>query len=314
MANLKLTRKQALGIKGEAVQGTAVVPSQARDYILVENVDLKMGKETIERDYKRSNLDTLASTTGKRWAEVTFNTEFKSSGSLYPAMDAALRACGFSASLSSSAWVYTPFSDTDNVNFSGPASSSTLEGYRDGHKWIVAGAVGSLKVTAEAGKYVMAEFTFKGAYSDVTDATMPTPTLNTIQPPVVESAQLIVSGGTYCTSKFDYDQGNDIAMIDCISAANGVFGFAIVGRKPVGSLDPMVDTIATRDVFSQVKNSTECSGVFIAGSVAGNIVEMTFPQIQYTDATYQDRGGFMAYNLPVRFNGTGNNHCRIVLR
>lgn len=309
--SFKLTRKQTLGVKTETTQGSAVVPAPASDYILILDAQVKVVTDQLERDYKRSNLDTLASVTGKRSAEVTFKTELKGSGSaVYPPMDALLKACGMTGSFAANTASYTPISDAPTALMIGPADSCTLEIYKDGLKHIVAGAVGSFKVSAEAGKFAEIEFTMKGTYTAVTDATNPTPVLNTYQPPIAQLAQLAIAGYTPVAGKIEVDAGNDVQMIDDVNSANGMYGYMITGRKPVGNFDPMAPSVATHDFFGRFLANTTGTGFFKLSNVSSS-VEFTFNEVQYSDVAYADKNGLMTFNVPLRYNGTGNNWCVI---
>lgn len=305
--SFKLTRKQALGVKTETTQGTPVVPSTATDYILILDADVKVVTEQLERDYKRSNLDTLPSVTGKRTAEVTFKTELKSSGSVfYPPMAALLNACGMTGSIAASTCSFTPKSDA-SANMLGPGDSCTMEVYKDGLKHIVAGALGSFKITAEAGKFAEIEFSMKGTYTAVTDATNPNPTLYTAQPPIAQLAQLSIQGYTPVDGKIEVDMGNDVQMLDDVNSANGVYGFMITGRKPVGSFDPMTPTVAVSDFFGALVGNTVGTGSFKLYNSQTGTVDVIFNSVQYTDVTYADKNGLMTFNVPLRYNGTGND-------
>ena len=302
----KLTRKQALGVRTESTQGVAVVPSTTSDYILILDADVKVVTEQLERDYKRSNLDTLPSVTGKRTAEVTFKTELKSSGSVfYPPLQALLRACGLTGSLSAGTSSYTPTSDA-SPNMLGPGDSCTMEIYKDGLKHIVGGALGSFKITAEAGKFAEIEFAMKGTYTTVTDASNPTPYLYTAQPPIAQLAQLSIQGYTPVDGKIEVDMGNDVQMLDDVNSANGVYGFMITGRKPVGSFDPMAPTVAVQDFFGALVGNTTGTGSFQLSNQYGT-VQLLFNSVQYTDVAYADKNGLMTFNVPLRYNGTGND-------
>lgn len=304
----KLTRKTALGIKLETTQNTAVVPSTSTDYILVKDANIKVNTEKLERDYKRTNLDPLPHQIGKRSAEITFATELKwsgNSGSLYAPLDAALKSCGFAQTTTAFTCSYVPISDAPS-NMYGPATSSTIELYKDGKKHVMTGAVGTFKINLENGKYGEIEFTFKGDYAAPTDASNPTPTFNTLLPPVVQALGLVVSGSTpEPVYKFDFDMGNEINPIDDVNAADATLGFAITSRKPVGSFDPLVGT--SFDAFANLTNATEMSASFTLGSTDGNKVKIQFDSVQLSDVSYADSNGFLKYELPLKINGTGNN-------
>jgi hypothetical protein len=315
----KLNRIQTLGIKTETAQNTNVVLTASVDYMAVNNVDIKPGKEILERNYKRNTFGTITSTVGKKWWEVTFTVDLIGSGSAgNPTLQTAFKSCGYSASLSTGTASLSPISSTP-AGFFSPAYSSTIEVYKDGLKHVLNGCVGTWKISAEDSKYGTAEFSMKGLMSGsvpVTDGTTPTATLTTTTPPIVQSIGLVL--GSYApigVSKLDIDSGTDVQMIDDVNSANGVYGFIVSDRKPVGSVDPLVDTVANHSSINTMVAGTEFAVNATIGSTAGNKISISAPNTQYTDASYSERNGFVAWNGSLKFNdgSSGNDALTIKL-
>lgn len=306
----KLYKISTCAIKSENTQGSAATMI-ATDYLQVMDVQVKPVMEQLERDFTRNSFDTVPSVVGSSHYEVSFKTELKWTGSaalVYQPLDALFKACGFTVSSSTTDHTYTPTSSPSSSAMNGPWKSATVEVVRDGYKRQIVGVVGSFKLNMEAGQIPMLEFTGKGKYAAATDvATMPLITgSNQILPPLVESVSLTVSGSTnLIPAKFEMDMGNNVVKIDDVGSVDGVYGFAITGRKPVGSFDPLATTVATNDFLAAVYNSTQFSVNATIGSTAGNRCQITAPAVQYTDIQDTARNDLFAFQLPLRFNGSG---------
>ncbi|TAK56694.1 MAG: hypothetical protein EPO24_10890 [Bacteroidetes bacterium] len=316
----KLKEKIVLGIKTEGTQGTAVVPG-ATDFLLAEDVKVKIGAEKNERNANRSTLDQLAHVIGKRWIELTFKTEIKTNGSanagsgqIYTPLGAALQACGFSETATPSTNVtYAPISSSPGAGFYGPAKSCTIEAYLDNIKFVVAGCIGNFKVSLEAGKIGYYEFSFKGKYSGPADASPGTQTYVATLPPIVESASFTTHGFAAVLSKFEWSPNNVIAERPDVNSAGSILGFMLTGRKPNGSFDPEIETLSSHDFVSRVIAGTEGQVTITVGGTNGNKTTFTFPKAQYVDADHGDRSGILTYQVPLRFNqNSGDDFVSIV--
>lgn len=311
---LKLSRNTLFGVKSETTQGTENAPATS-NYITIQDASFKIGKNTVERDYKRGTLDSLSSVTAERWAEMEVTVELRNSGSAgYPVLESLFRACGCTASLASGTSSISPIS-TAPSNMDSPATSATVYVYKDGIKFASVGGVSTAKGTLEAGKIPMVTFSMKGEYSGSADATNPTPVgLLTSTPPIVQSISLVV--GSYspiAVNKIDFDLGIENSMISDVNSANAVYGFVVTGRKPTVTINPLVDTLANHDAIAAMIAGTEYAISATIGTAAGNKVSVEFPYVQYTDVTHEDRNGILAYTISGKCNGTGNDSFSIKL-
>lgn len=309
---MKLARKTLIGIKSETTQGTAVSPAAATagDYLLALDVEVKPIREIVERDYYRGSLDRVAHVIGKKHSTVSFKTEIKHSTEDTPltGFTAALKACGFS--FASGTGIFTPISDAPSSNFYGPATSCTINVYKDGIKHQLVGCVGSVKFSFEAGKIAYAEFNFSGI-DTISEEANPSITFENVTPLVVASSTLSVNGvSTFICSKFDIDVDNTIAMRDDINSANGIKGFVIVNRNPKGSADPEVDGVT---VWTNLAGATEASSTITINGTDVQDIIFTLPQTQITDVSYSDRNGILAANCSLAFNSSaaGNDYMSI---
>jgi hypothetical protein len=306
----RLVKKCAIGIKTESTQGSAVSLS-ATDFLLAEDVEVRPLAEVLPRDYYRSDLDTLAHVKGRKSFEVKFRTELKGSGTAgdaYDPLGAALQACGFTEAVSAGVSVtYTPNSAPSSANYYGPGNSCTIKVYKDGKELVIAGAVGSFKASFEAGKICMLDFTFRGVYTEPTDVAFPSQTYSSVVPAIVASASFSVHSFSAVVEKFDFDVANELTERPSVSAANGLLGFMITGRKPTGSMDPEDTPTSDTNWYNRLTAGTSGALSLTLGATAGNIVGLSFPAVQYAGLTHEGRGGISVLNIPLQFNRSSGN-------
>ena len=300
-----LSKKTFIGIKAEAAQGDAVAATTA-DFLLAMDVDIKPNIEILERDYSNTFLDRLAHSIGKKFSTVKFKTELKTTGTANipePAFIAALEACGL---IDATVGTFVPVS-TIQSGMHGPANSCSIYVYKDGFLHTVAGAIGNVKFTLEAGKIGFAEFEFSGSYVAVASATNPVPVFGTAIVPICYSAGLSLFGSTsHIAGKIEIDLGNTIAQRDDVNSANGVKGFMITGRSSKGSVDPEVIDEAN---WTKLVAGTPGSTVITLGATTGNIIVFTMAATQYTDVSYGDRSGILTHSANLAFNQSAGNDC-----
>ena len=315
---IQLVKKTALAVVVETTQGTPVAPT-ATDFMLVEEVDIKpLSIEMVERNAYSSGLGKRPAVPGKRFAEVTFKTEVKGSGTAgtaYTPLGALLQGCGMTETDGVSDVTYTVTDSPASANFFGPGKSVTFNIFKDGRKHIIAGAVGSLKGSFEAGKMAMMEFVFRGVYAEPTDSAPGTQTFNDVVPPLVASTSFTLMGdGNRVAAKFDFDFQNEVSERVDLESAGGLKGFLITNRNPQGAIDPEIDALATFNELNKLTTTTEASSSIVLGATAGNIITVTFPKTQITNVAYGDRNGIVTADISLRFNRntTQSDFCSIV--
>jgi hypothetical protein len=314
----KLSKRSAVLLKQETTQGTAATLA-ATDAILVEALTIDVKPEKITRDFARPYLDPVPQMIGKRSVEVKFKTEVKGGGNVdgksitgYNPLSASLEACGLTGATVGATTVFYPTSSAFSSSYYGPGKSATIQINRDGIQHTVTGALGTFKLTAEAGKPAYFEFSFKGGYAEPTDTAMPATTPNAILPPIVQSANVSLLGYTPIASKIEIDLGVMVTERDDVGSANGILGFQITDINPNGSLDPEVPTVAAQNVFNKLIAGTTGALSATIGNTAGNMINFYCPSVQYADANYQDRNGLLTFNNPINISAiTGNDSVRI---
>lgn len=299
-----LTRKTSILVKIETVYGTPATPTAAANAILVNDVNLKIAGEVLERDFYKSSLSRMPFARGMKHAEISFTTELKGTGTRgsLPAVGwegTLFRGCGMAETIVASTRVaYAPVSAS--------MEGVTLQVYKDGLYHVLSGCRGTFAMNFEVGKYPTVKWDMKGLYSAVTDATVATTqAFSTVVPPTCLSAglSLIDSAATFGSSaiveKVEIAMNNDLAMRKSINSADGLFEWMITGRKPGGSFDPEAITQATYATWTKWAAATQHAlNLGPIGSASGNIITVTAPALQYRDIDYADRNGILAYQIP----------------
>jgi hypothetical protein len=282
---VRLKRRAVLLAKTESVYGTDPTPTVSANAILTIDVNVKENFDPIERDVQILSLTRKQTIGAKRFVEITFQTELYGSGSvaLPPRIGALLKASAMSETINSgTSVVYAPASTS--------LSSVTIWVELDGVLHKMNGCVGTYKINAEAGKQAMIDWTFNGIYNAPTDASLGAPTFeSTVNlPPLVKSAGLTLNSVALVVNAFTLDMGNTIAQRPSVNAAFAIAGFHITDRKPVATIDPESELIATYDYRTDILTTPRNLHLNI-GSTAGNRVLVNIPRFNTTDIEYGDR-------------------------
>lgn len=306
-----LKRKSLILVKIETVSGTDSNPSPALNALLVANVDPKVNGETLERNFDRASLSPLEHIIGSKDLEVTFETELKGSlganlGTVekVPEIDALLLASGMER-------VLTANSANGNSEKNGkiiykPSSSGhktlTLWIYLDGILFKSNGAMGSMKIIAEAGKMPRIEWTFKGTFSTPTDAPIPGGAIyQSVKAVPFTGAKFKIGDYSAIIESLNIDLANDIQRRVDANAPEGVAGFLITGRDTQGSINPEAVIEATHPFWAKWKSGSAIPLEATIGKEAGSRLKLSAPKVQFREITLGDRSGIRTYEIPCRF-------------
>ncbi|MEN6439776.1 MAG: phage tail tube protein [Syntrophobacter sp.] len=306
-----LTRKTVVLAKIESVYGTDPLPTPSADAIAVSDLNLAPAGEMVERNILRGTLSPARFGMGTRSIEATFRTELKGSGTrgALPAWGwegVLLRACGMAETVNAGAEiVYMPAS--------GGFGSCTLYVYRDRLFHKVTGCRGSVKIIVEAGRAVIAEWKFKGLYDSPADASPLTPVFSAILPPCAAPAGFTINGFEPVAEKLELDLNNIIAGRKNMTAANGIAGFEITGRKPQGSFDPEAVVETAHPFWGNWANAASLALNLSMGTSDGNRFSIEAPALQYRDFSSEERDGRALYQVPFSL-ATDNSDDELVIR
>lgn len=153
----------------------------------------------------------------------------------------------------------------------------------------ITGAKGTVKGSLEAGKFGFLDFSFKGIYNTVTDASIPgSPTWLDTKPPVFINSGSTVDSYSPVFQKLDFDLGNSIVRRDDGNATTGVRGFLITARDSKCSIDPESVAEATNPVWGDLENATARTITGKIGTQTGNKFQAAFQGVSQAVA-YGDR-------------------------
>ncbi len=311
-----LTKKTVVFVKTETTQGTAIAVT-ATDALYCE-ASIEPVPERLERNYTRASLSPLATIVGRKSFKITIKTPLKGSGTpatIYAPLDALLLASGMTSTAGASIVTYARTSAPASANYYGPGKSCTVKAYLDGTEWVIAGAMGTCKISGEAGHPAMLEFSLQGIYAAPSDVAFPTATYLSAIEPIVQSSTLSVQSLSAIASKFEIDFGNTVVERLDTSSVNGIKGFMVTGWRGKGSLDPEYTVIATHNFIDKLMTGASGSLSFVVGSGSGAICTFTSAQIQYDNAKPSDRSGIRTLDLPFLMNGSaaGDDDFTIVI-
>lgn len=188
--------------------------------------------------------------------------------------------------------------------------SLTLLTNKDGVQHQMPGSFGTFEITMQAGQYAKVKFTFTGNFVQPTDVALPTPVYERTIPHQCELGRLEADNTRIIVSKFTFNQGNDIQILEDISSVEGYAGVRIVNRKPEGGIDPLAETVATYDFWGRLGSGQAMPFQVRAGTAAGNAVWFFGTNAQYSGMSYIDRNSLLAYQAGLRFarqNGNDEN-------
>ena len=202
--------------------------------------------------------------------------------------------------------------------------SVTLYLYLDGVFHKLRGAYGTFEITAPAGEYSKISWTFTGIYEEPTDVAIPTDTVfETTLPAMVELAKLRLDdiagvdggqdGGEIIVASFSYNQNNNVVPRPDVSSSDGFIGIRITGRSPEGGFDPESTLITDENFWKKLTDAKEMPFSMRVGIVAGNIIWIKAPKIQYTGLSYQSRDDIRVYDAGLRFaREDGDDEIRFI--
>lgn len=275
---------------GDAVLVRAVTPNPAEGAQMNERrlVDGTMGR----------NLHAYG---GSLWG-YQFEVELKGSGSagVAPEYGPLLRACGLSETVVADTSVtYAPATASD----ASPHEMVTIWYYQDGILRKAINCVGSVSLNAEARGTPVLTFTMMGHTGAAdSDAAIVSPTLDATVPPAFRSAALTLDTFAATVGAFTIDLQNEIPQRPDVNNAQGIAAPAILDRNVVGTLNPELVSIATKDWLAKWRDSSGMAlSIGPVGSAAGNRWALGGSKVQIANTAFENADGVRRQTLDLAF-------------
>lgn len=187
----------------------------------------------------------------------------------------------------------------------------SIAGYEDGVRKSATGCRGTFTLAGNVGEPVRFQFTFNGAYADVSDVAQLTGITyeNRATPPLMLGSNTTLRSegvaGSYATrfSAISLALGNVVSQRPDASAASGIREYMITGRAGTGSLDPEADLESSFPVLGNFRDGDVGALQFTVGSTVGNQFIMQVPGLRFTATPVGDRNGIRTYNTSFELTG-----------
>lgn len=208
---------------------------------------------------------------------------------------------------------YTPIS----TGFESLTIYYNVNGVR--HK--LTGAKGSVSFTMNALERPSMKFTFTGMYNAVADASEATPVYTGFQIPktigtdntVASIAGKLTDGSATGVQlqSWSLDMANAVKHRQLVGAESVI----LTDRAPAGSISMEATTVAFKDWFSYVRNSSTDIFFIENGVDAGNRVNIFCPKLQLAQPSYADSDGIAMFNANIiALPNVANDEVRIVVK
>jgi hypothetical protein len=291
----KVYRKRFIKIALETDKGTKVAGTQA---LYTEDLEMKPTAEFVQRRGSgNSTGNGQPGTLNEPLGEFNFKTEMRGSGAgaIEPGILLLLQSGGLK-----NAAGYKPCSV--------PADQKCLsiDGWEDGKKKGLYGAMGKLKIEGETGKKVWLTCNYLGKWVPPTDEAMPAYAPSTSKPLKMAGGTFTVAGTAKKISKFTLDFGSDVQLQPDPNASGGVSNYIITDHDATVSFDPEVESVAVDDVEGKWVAGTEVAVILVLTDGTDTIT-ITIPKAQYKEVPTADRNGIAVHEVTCQCNNTNGD-------
>lgn len=303
----QLTKRTLILSKIESTYGTDPSPVPASDAIeVLADPTFTPNVTLIERNNIRESLSPSAPRVGKKLWDISFQVEMKSSGtsdaggaSDAPQLDSLLRACAMARTLNAESSMGAGDGDITYAPISTAFESITIYAYLDGILHNFNGCYGSWSLDMNAGEVGVFTFNFTGLYAEPTDVAFPAGAVfEATIPPYGQSMSW--NFGAFTTPvipQVTIDYGLTIAERLDLNSAEGLKGLLITQRQPSGNFIFESELMATKNIWSELTAGTTQAVTGQMGATGGEIVEVSLPNMQWTQPNYEDREGIRMWNM-----------------
>lgn len=309
MASIFLPGHSTVAAKIEAAEGTPIALAAADAKILANDIAYDPDLPFFPRDPATQYPDSYAGTSGgPRTASLSMETKMSGSGvaGTAPAESALLQALGFSETIVVGTSVaYAPVIAGSAISVAWDVLKSAAAAVR----MSIYGARGSGSFDFVCGEPPL----FKPNLSGIWQLPAATPAVlagvpYTTVPQAVMGGAVTLDAIAVAFKTLTINVENEVGLREDPALAPGGFSFCIGKKRITGIIDPAMDDPATYDAFTQMTTHNEGALSLVIGAIAGNIITVTAPKVQYREVKITDRNGYLVTALAFQCNiSTGND-------
>lgn len=312
-----------LTAKTETTYGTDAAPTVAANAMLASNFSLTpVESQTVSRDIVRAFFGNKDETTATVFSKMSFELEVMGSGTaIVPGQQSALlKSCGFAETIYPSPAV-PPRVQYDLV--SKLFNSLTLYWYYQEIYYKFMGARASVQLVLEIDKIPKYKFDITGLFGSVTDASMPSGVVYTVQQPLIVNSLNTsfdifgVGMAQMPLSSITLNLANDVKFSNWV----GETEVLISGRSPSGSFEVKAPALSVFDPITLAGNGVNGAtpgSIWIQhGTVDGKITrwESAIGGIKLKKPTHGNKDGSLTWKCDFNINPVnGNDEFKIITR
>ncbi len=297
-----LSKKTVIKVKIETTMGTKVAGDQA---LLAFDLEIKPTAPSEERAGTGLYLGrTEPNSLGEKSGTCSFTAELRGNGTT------GLET-GLAILLQASGCLKT--NETYNLHSTFTSQKTiSIDVWKDGMKFGLAGAMGNVEISGESGKRVLCKFEFSGIWQAPVDEALPAFEPSTAMPMKFQGGTFTIGAAAKKVSKFNLNFNAQVVPEWDINAASGISTYIISDYDPQIQIDPEMELVAGNDFFGQWLAGTEAAIVVMAndGTTKATI---TMPAVSYREISPVDRDGIFAGEITGQCShSSGNDAVTIV--
>ena len=283
-----LIRNTIVLVKLESVLGQDALPVEATDALLANAVTINTNPDIQESEEFSGSLDVGNPIVGGTPMEISIQVYLKGSGTAgtEPETDPLYKIAGLDATVVPSTSVtYAPIS----LNI----PSATIYVFEGSAKlWKFTGAradMGGTLTTRQAG---VLDFSCQARFSDLVDQAPSGELFQQVTRPIWRNGTFTINSQAAALQQFTFALNNTIALPDDPNDPEGFQPPEITGRDIQGTMNPLTELVATRNLFADLRANTLQPAQAVLGTVAGNICTVDVPQMKLRNVGPGNRDGF----------------------
>ncbi|HEV7368828.1 phage tail tube protein [Arenibaculum sp.] len=308
-------RKKVITAKVETSYGADAAPTGAANAILATKVQLTpIEGQEITRELERPHFGGQPQILVNKHVSLQFEVEAAGSGAAgtAPAYGPLLRACALSQTLDatpgSEKVVYRPVSEGHE--------SASIHFNLDGTLHQLLGARGNVTLRVQAGQIPKFVFSFKGLFVAPSATALPAADFSAFMDPQeisdANTPAFTIDGYQAVMQEFELDLANQVEGRFLV----GQEAIVITDRQTRGSCNIEAPALGTKDVFALATSHARVPLSLVHGSGAGNVIEITAPEVQLGRPGYTEVQGIAHLTTPLIFAPTdaGDDEVTITIR